>query len=305
MEINGQKIMVEGKILRVAKPHANPQDEWFDDIDNPEMVIDSLRKSKHRPDILTFWQRLPHTKPKYRYTMELDSIAALPIKSYSYWWEKQIDRKARNKARKAEKKGVIVRPAALDDRFIGGIISIFNETPIRQGRRYQHYGKDFETVKREFSRFSFREEIFGAYLGEELVGFIMLCNAGNYLFLGQIISKIAHRDLAPNNALLAKAVERCVEKGFPYLVYAYWLDDALGDFKRSNGFQKFDLPRYFVPLSRKGQVALSLGLHRLSPFGLHRGWKRTIPKQVRDPLKKLRAHLYKLRGRLANECNSR
>ena len=86
---------------------------------------------------------------------------------------------------------MIVKPATFDDRFIEGITSIFNETPIRQGRHYLHYGKDFETVKREFSRFFFREEIFGAYLGEELVGFIMLCNAGNYLFLGQIISKIA------------------------------------------------------------------------------------------------------------------
>jgi hypothetical protein len=305
MEINGQKIMVEGKILRVAKPHANPQDEWFDDVTNPEMLIDNLRKSKHCPDILTFWQRLPDTSPKYSYVMELDSIAALPIKSYSYWWEKQIDRKARNKARKAEKKGVIVRPATFDERFIQGMTSIFNETPIRQGRRYLHYGKDFETVKHEFSRFSFREEIFGAYLGEELVGFTMLSNAVNYLFLGQIISKIVHRDLAPNNALLAKAVERCAEKGIPYLVYAYWVDDALGDFKRSNGFRKFDLPRYFVPLTKKGKLALSLGLHRLNPFGLHRGWKRTVPKQIRDPLKKLRAHLYKLRGRVAKECNSR
>ena len=304
MEINGQKIMVEGKILRVAKPHANPQDEWFDDISNPEMLIDDLRKSKHCPDILTFWQRLPDTKPKYSYVMERDSIAALPIKTYSYWWEKQMDRKARNKARKAEKKGLTVRPAALNDGFIGGISAIFNETPIRQGRRYLHYGKDFETVKREFSRFAFREEIFGAYLGEELVGFIMLCNAGNYLFLGQIISKVAHRDLAPNSALLAKAVERCVEKGFPYLVYAYWLDDALGDFKRSNGFQKFDLPRYFVPLTKKGKVALSLGLHRLSPFGLHRGWKRAVPKQTRDLLKRLRARWYGLRCRPGHECAS-
>ena len=120
--------------------------------------------------------------------------------------------------------------------------SIFNETPIRQGRHFLHYGKDFETVKRQFSRFLFREEIFGAYVGEELVGFIMLADAGRYAFLGQIISKIARRDLAPNNALLAKAVERCAEKGIPYLVYALWLDDGLGDFKRSNGFQNLIFP---------------------------------------------------------------
>ena len=67
--------------------------------------------------------------------------------------------------------------------------SIFNETPIRQGRPFLHYGKDFETVKREFGRFLFREEIFGAYVGEELVGFIMLADAGRYAYLGQIISK--------------------------------------------------------------------------------------------------------------------
>jgi hypothetical protein len=303
MEINGKRIMVEGKILRIARPHASPQQEWCEDVENPEMLIDSLRKTKYCPDILTFWQRLPDTEPKYSYAMERDSIAALPIKSYSYWWEKQIDRATRNKARKAEKKGVIVKPATFDDRFIQGMTSIFNETPVRQGRRYLHYGKDFETVKREFSRFLFREEIFGAYLGEELVGFIMLCNAGTYAFLGQIISKIACRDLAPNNALLAKAVERCAEKGLPYLVYAYWLDDGLGDFKRSNGFQKVDLPRYFVPLTKKGKLALSLGVHRLSPFGVHRGWKRAVPRQIASRLKKLRAHWYRLAERSSWLCN--
>jgi len=290
MEINGERIMVEGKILRIAKPHAWPQQEWFEDVENPEVLIGALQKTKRCPDILTFWQRLPDTQPKYSYAMERDSIAALPIKSYSYWWEKQIDRTARNKARKAEKKGVIVKPATFDDRFIQGMTSIFNETPVRQGRPYLHYGKDFETVKREFSRVLFREEIFGAYLGEELVGFIMLCDAGTYAFLGQIISKIACRDLAPNNALLAKAVERCAEKGLPYLVYAYWLEDSLGDFKRSNGFQKFDLPRYFVPLTKKGKLALKLGLHR--------GWQRVVPRQIQSPLKKLRAHWYGLKERI-------
>src|SRR6201993_796607 len=208
--------------------------------------------------------------------MELDSMAALPIKSYSFWWEKQIERKARNKVRKAQKSGVVVKSATFDDGFFRGMTSIFNETPIRQARRFLHYGKDFETVKREFSRFLFREEIFGAYMGEELVGFIMVGDAGKYACLGQIISKIAYRDLAPTNALLAKVIERCAEKGFPYLVYAYWLDDSLGDFKRNNGFQRFDLPRYFVPLTKKGKLAFKLGLHR--------GWKRVVPRQIRSPL---------------------
>jgi Acetyltransferase (GNAT) domain len=284
MEIDGKRITIDSAILRVA----HLDQEWFEDVEKPELLVDALRKTTLAADIFTFWQRLPELEPKYSYRMEADAIAALPIKSYSHWWEKQIDGAARNKVRKAQKKGIEVRLANFDDRFVEGITSIFNETPIRQGRRFLHYGKDFETVKQQFSRFLFREEILGAYVGEELVGFIMLADAGRYAVLGQIISKIARRDLAPNNALLARAVERCAERGIPYLAYAYWLDDGLGEFKRSNGFQKFDLPRYFVPLTRKGELALHLGLHR--------GWKASIPDAVKGPLKKLRKSWHALRG---------
>jgi hypothetical protein len=293
MEVNGKRIIMEGKILRIA----SLEQDWCDELEDPEILIDALRKTAGGPDILTFSQRLPDLQPKYAYRMAFDSMAALPIKSYSFWWEKQIERKARNKVRKAQKKGVVVRLTDFDDRLVHGMTSIFNETPIRQGRRFLHYGKDFETIKREFSRFLFREEIFGAYLGDELVGFIMLANGGKCAFLGQIISKIAHRDLAPTNALFAKAVERCAEKGFPYLVYAHWLDDSLGDFKRSNGFQRFDVPRYFVPLTKRGKLALKLGLHR--------GWRNAVPKPLKETLKNLRKRWYALYWRPVNECTLR
>jgi len=148
MKINGRRIMIEGKVLRIAKPHAGAQQEWFEDVANPERLINALQRTKHCPDILTFWQRLPDTEPKYSYSMETDAVAALPIKSYSYWWDKQIDCKTRNMVRKSQKKGVTVRMVSFDDELIQGITSIFNETPIRQGRRFLHYGKDFETVKR-------------------------------------------------------------------------------------------------------------------------------------------------------------
>jgi hypothetical protein len=284
IELGGRIIVIQGRIPRIARL----EEEWYQDIEDPETLINELGKTEPRPDILTFWQRLPEVEPKYPYRMEVDSIAALPIKSYSFWLEKQIDSAARNKVRKAQKKGVTVRRASFDDEFVRGMTSIFNETPIRQGRHFLHYGKDFKTIKSQFCRYLFREEIFGAYLGNELVGFIMLADAGRYAFLGQIISKIAHRDVAPNNALLAKAVERCAEKEISYLAYAYWLDDGLGEFKRSNGFQKFDLPRYFVPLTQKGKLALNLGLHR--------GWKEAIPKQIVTSLKRLRRRWHSLKS---------
>ncbi len=257
-EIDGRKLLIQGRLIRVARLN----EEWYEDVESPEAMIDAIRNTGVGADVFTFWQRLPHVEARYAYHMERDPIAALSIKSYSHWWEEQIDSAARNKVRKSQKKGIQVRLAAFDDLLVKGITEIFNETPVRQGRHFLHYGKDFQTIKRQFSRYLFREEILAAYLGQELVGFIMLADAGKYAILGQIISKISRRDLAPTNALLAKAVERCAEKGIPYLAYAKWVEGGLGDFKQSNGFQRIDLPRYFVPLTSKGRVFVSLRLYR-------------------------------------------
>jgi len=277
-KVSGPKVIIEGRFLRKARL----EEEWFEDVNEPDRLIDGLRYADERPDIVTFWQRLPDTKARYSYHTEYDSIAALAVKSYEFWFEKQIDPASRNKIKKSQKKGLVVRRCDFDEDFVKGMVSIFNETPIRQGRRFLHYGKDFQTLKSQFSRYLFREEIFGAYVGNELAGFVMLADAGRYAVLGQIISKIAHRDKATNNALLAKAVERCAERGIPYLAYALWLDDSLGDFKRNNGFQRFDLPRYFIPITKKGAIAIKLGIHH--------NWKDIVPKGIKEPLKRLRTY---------------
>ena len=60
MEINGKRIMIEGNVPRIARP----EQEWFEDVENPEMLIDALRRTKRVPNILTFWERLPDTNEK-------------------------------------------------------------------------------------------------------------------------------------------------------------------------------------------------------------------------------------------------
>jgi hypothetical protein len=277
VEINGQSYSITGGLLRVA----SLEDDWYEDVNDPRSVVRALDRSKSKPDIFTFWQRLPQTQPQYEYRTEWESVAVLPIKSFDYWWNKQIKDKTRNMVRKAKKANIEVREASYDDTFVHGMTDIFNETPVRQGRQFWHYGKDFETVKRQFSQFLFREELIGAYYCGELVGFAMLANAGKYGVLGQIISKIKHRDKAINNALIAKVIERCETKQLRYLVYAYWNENSLSDFKRHCGFECIKLPRYFVPLTLRGTLALKLGIHR--------NWKEAIPRQIKDPLKKLRS----------------
>src|SRR5712691_8172905 len=200
--INHRNVVITGRLLAVARI----DQELCDDVGNPTELTEALRENSVNADIFTFCQRPPETTPRYPYYMELEDIAVLPVKSYDHWWSHQIKTPTRGKVRKAEKNGVIVREAQFNDDFIRGMVSIFNETPIRQGRPFWHYGKDFETVKREFSRYLFREALIGAYFKEELIGFIMLAFVEPCAIFCYIKSKSKHRDKAPTNALMAKAV---------------------------------------------------------------------------------------------------
>lgn len=273
---------VDGQTYTVSKGLATVvslEDEWYEDVAGPHTVIDALKDSGVKADLFSFWQRLPDIEPKFYFYTEFESIAALPITNYEHWWNKQIKSRTRTLIRKA-KKAIEVRETTYDDAFVQGMTDIFNETPVRQGRRFWHYGKTVDTVRREFSRYLFREDLIGAYHQGELIGFMMLGNAGRYGVTGQIISKIAHRDKATNNLLIAKAVEICERKKLAYLVYLHWGDGSLAEFKRRCGFEPTSVPRYYVPLSATGRLLLRLGFHR--------GWKHRLPASVAVQLKNLR-----------------
>ena len=115
----------------------------------------------------------------------------------------------------------------------------------------------------------------------------MLANAGRYGMVGQFIAKLKHRDKATNNALMAKMIEVCEKRQLPYLTYTTWRETSLVDFKRHSGFQEMRVPRYFVPLTLKGKLALKLGFHH--------GLKGNLPDAIKKPLKKLRRRWHDLR----------
>jgi len=284
IEIGGQQFTVTGGAARVA----SLDDEWYEDVKNPDHVIQTLKSSGLKADIFTFWQRLPDLEPRYSFYRESESIAVLPVKGYDHWFNNQISSRLRGQIRKATKDGLEVRETVYDDDFVRGMTEIYNETPVRQGRRFWHYGKDFETVKRQFSAYLYRELMIGAYYRGEMIGLVMLANAGNYGITGQIISKLKHRDKVTNNMLMGKAVEVCAKNKLPYLVYYFWTDDSLAEFKRRCGFERRESPRYFVPLTPRGALAIRLGLHR--------GWRNAVPAQIKSPLKKLRKFLYGMNG---------
>lgn len=265
MEICNKRIAVRGKLVRIACLEA----EGYDEVNDLKLMIDSIKARRERVDVFTFVQNLSSRFPQFSYKMEMDNFAVIHISTFDDWLMTQIDFKARNKVRKAEKRGVVVREVPLTDELIRGISEIYNETRVRQGKAFWHYGETLETVRTMNENFPGRSIFIGAFLKDSLIGFARLVTTEDNTQAGliQVLSMIQHRDKAPTNALIAQSVRSCAERGIPYLWYANLTygkkqEDGLAEFKRHNGFQKVEVPRYYIPLTLLGQIALVLGLHR-------------------------------------------
>ncbi len=289
-----ESLQLCGKELRVAKRMVRIgyiDGEGYQFLEDPEVAVQTLRESRSGVDLFTFVQKLSDAFPKHNFPMEPDNLAALRISTFSEWLTHQINFKVRNKVRKAEKNGVMVREVPFDDNLIRGIQVVYNETPIRQGRKFGHYGEDLETVRRIKSTFLDRSVFIGAFFEDSLIGFLKLVTNEDATQAGlmHIVSMVQHRDKAPTNALIAQAVRSCADRNIPFLWYANFSygkkeRDSLADFKRYNGFEKIEVPRYYVPLTAKGRIALRLGLHH--------GLGDWVPEPVAATYRKIRSQWY-------------
>jgi hypothetical protein len=291
--IDGRTVIVTGKYIKIAIVN---DEELFegDAVDNPDRIIAELKDGAVKADIFSFAQKPARPGPRLAYYMELDNAAVIPITTSSDWWEKRLPQETRRNVRRAAKLGIIVRSAEFNDEFVRGIVEIYNETPIRQGRIFWHYGKDFEAVKKENSTYLDRSEFIGAYFKDELVGFAKIVYVERTASIMQILSKNAHSDKRPSNALVAKAVEIGEKRGMLYLMYCKYIygkndKSALTEFKRRNGFEQVLYPRYYVPLTLKGRVILWLRLHH--------GLSGLVPKSLWLVLVGARAKFFQMVGR--------
>jgi len=294
LKVGGREIQVDGGLLRIARLAA----DGLDSVDDPGATLEALREYGIRIDLFTFMQKLPDTSPKYDYPMVWDNVAALRVSTFEQWWTKQINTNARKALRIGERKGIVVREVSFDEPLVRGISVVYNECPIRQGKPFPHYGKDLETVRRENGTFLEQSFFLGAFLEENLVGFAKLvCDQDRkQVALVQILSMIQHWDKAPMKALIAHAVRSCAERKIAHLTYGKLTygkkqPDSLSDFKQRNGFRRIDLPRYYVPLTLTGRIALRLGMH-------HRLVNR-LPEPLLARLRKARRQWYGWRFQVA------
>ena len=197
IQIHQTRLIVRGRFLTVARL----RDEWYDDIGDPELIITALKRCTPTPDIFTFCQRLPDIVPLYSYYHEPEALSAIPLKGFQHWWENQIKSDIRKKAKRPEKRGIEIKVVGLDDAFVRGVMGVFNETPVRRGKPFWHYGKDFETLKEELSRDLGRSKFIGAYYKEDLVGFVKLVYAeGRFANPGLIVSKLDRKSTRLNSS---------------------------------------------------------------------------------------------------------
>lgn len=283
--IDDIKVVVQGGVIKIAEIF----DEYWllaESLPDPLWVLDKLRRVANKPDIFTFAQRAPDTKPHYEFHTEWDNVAVIPVTTYDEWFREQVSSASRRNIRTSEKKGVVVKEGKFDDEYVRGIMAIYNESPVRQGRKFWHYGKEFDAVERENGTYRERSSFLGAYVDGQMVGYMKIVWDRQSAAIMQVLSKLEFREKRPNNAMLSAAVRLCAERKIPYLLYEKYVygtkaDSSLTRFKRENGFVRMDLPRYYVPLTVKGKMAIALGLYR-DPKDMVPEWLRTRLIALRD-----------------------
>ena len=296
VEIGGRTVITTGKWLRVAAVRDEELVEG-DTVADPESFISRVRESGLKADLFTFAQRLPDVTPKHGYHIEWENAAVLPITSCAHWWKAQAEYSIRKGVNRAKKLGVTVTVADFNDQLVEAICRIYNETPVRQGKAFWHYGKDYQSIRRALATYLDRSLFIGAYHDGELIGFMKTTSVNGTATMTQILSAKRHFDKRPNNALIAKAVEICESQRMSHLIYGSFVyydpDSSLTEFKRRSGFEAVPLPRYYVPLTVKGKIALKLGLHR--------GVAVNVPRPLFRRFLKIRSLWYARRSKAAKE----
>jgi hypothetical protein len=289
--IDNQCVVSSGKLLKMAFIESESFVEG-ELVKDPRRFVTELKRSNLPADIFSFAQSVTEAKPKFpEFPMEWDNVAAIRLTNYDDWL-KSLSQDSRRNVKLAEKRGVKARVVPFDDAFVQGIKGIYDETPVRQGRRFWHYGKEFSAVKRENGTYPERSGFIGAYLGEELIGFLKVVYVNKSASIMQILSKNAHFDKRPANAMIAKAVELACQKGMTHLIYCRYTygkksDTSIQEFKRRSGFEQMNFPRYYIPLTAKGNIALKLGFRgKLSDV---------IPTSCLNLLLDLRSKFYEIR----------
>src|SRR5262249_44559022 len=197
--ISERTVITLGSWLKTA----SVQDEFCIEneiVPDPEPFIAALKQSALKPDLFTFSQKVDDLTPRYNFYREWQHMAVIPITSYQDWLKKDIRKGGRVNLNRARREGVVVRLVPFDEKLVQGIKDICDESPVRQGRRFWHYGKNLDAIAAIYGTYCDRADYIGAYFEDELIGFTKIVYVGNIARTMGVLGKQKYFHKRPINA---------------------------------------------------------------------------------------------------------
>lgn len=223
-------------------------------------------------------------------TFDVDNRSCLRVEDPDYWGKKVVAKDVRESLRRIRREGVEVREMPFNASSCEDISTLFNESPIRQGKRYWHYGKSAAQIQEELSPLASRSLYVGAYHRGRLVGFtqVVRLESIGVLRTVHVLGSLVSRKVRPVTAMIDWMVRYGWENGFQRIVYGKHdygnaSNDSLTAFKSRHGFRSEPLRIDYHCLCPQGAWYLAAGLHR--------NLREMTPRHLALFLKKARSRL--------------
>lgn len=292
LEIQGRLWVAHGKWLRRAEIW---DEQWCDQSHDPTgpLTIDPKSVAQvlvERPgfaDLFSFeW---PPSQPLdlqgLHHAIRWTNRAVLPTLDPARWWA-ELPQETRKNVRRAERRGVKIREVTWSADLARAIKRIYDESPLRQGRAFWHYGKSLEQVMQDNATYLDRATFLGAYIEDELVAFMKWVKVNDQGRIMQILALQAHQDKRPLISLIAHAVTVCHRQNLTGLIYGQMTygakaQSSMMEFKRRLGFSQEEVRNLVVAVTPKGRWALR--------WGWDQSWLERLPGPWIQGVLKLRA----------------
>ena len=184
-------------------------------------------------------------------------IALLSFNNFDKWFA-SLKKDTRNEIRKGSKRGVetkVIEELSVSE--AREIVSLFRESPFREGRYFEGY--HHWTLNRVMESFKTNEEfisIVSVYEGR-IVGVARTKFKGPVGVVNNLLSSLDARRkvIGISNSLLATQIEMLSDRGVSHLAYGKMgVLGGLDHFRVSNGFTSVPVNYNYVLLTRKAKV---------------------------------------------------
>ena len=188
-------------------------------------------------------------------------------RSFEDIWKNGYSKHARNRARKAEKEGIIIREFSEFDEWISDMHSC-NMSSFHRAKRYPRYPHSKKEaflvyVNRHKQLLGEGFKVYGAFFRNRLIAYIATVEYNKLIILMLIQSRSEFLPKCPNNALLKYMIFHACEDNFSWINYSFdrvpygtdrpTLLSPLRKFKYEHGFEERPMSVYSLGLTHSGR----------------------------------------------------